>query len=847
MMDPGSEAFREMVEQASDTVLLLDTKGAVVYANAATETLFGRPPRDLLGEAFGRVVGAEQPTEIQIRHPRRGAVTADIRTARVSLEGKAYDVVYLRDVTERKRTEEQLRERVKEQTCISRVAELLLPTNAPLDETLQAVVDVLPAAWQHSDVAAARITLGSREYASEGFRETPWRQVQPIAGGSMGDGVVEVGYLEEHPEADEGPFLAEERELLRLVAIKLGEALERRHSEAALRRTNRARHVLSAGNTELLRAEDEGALLAAICRICVKAGGYRMAWAGYAEQNAAKTVRPAAQAGFEDGYLDSISITWADEPRGRGPAGRAIRTGMSQVSRDFATDSKVAPWRDEALQRGYQSAIALPLKDSSETFGVLSIYAAEPDAFDSEEIRLLNELSSDLAFGIVTLRARAEYELAKDRITHLAYFDELTALPNRNRLMEALAQAAGKLGAGQQCALVTLNVARFGEIQAGIGVVQADELLRQIADRIRGALHESELPARVGGDEFAVLLSEGGGDRARECTQRIEQAMVPPFQQGGIPISVQLRAGAAVAPDHGLSPEVLLLRSAIAVRQAKRTGTIFELYGGPTESETRHRLALITELRAAIEADQFELHYQPQVDLVAGKVTAVEALVRWRHPVRGLLPPGEFIGIAEQTGLINPLTYLVLNAALRQCSLWGKQGFYIPVAINISVNNFNDVDFDTHVEDMLRTWHVSPKLLQLEITESVLMQEPKKAHDLLVRLTTKGINISIDDFGTGFSSLSYVASLPIDALKIDRSFVIRMLESPRTRGVVAATISLARSLGIRVVAEGVDAREQADALMEMGCTEFQGFLFSPPVNADALRRWTAGFSLESYA
>lgn len=854
LMGLAGESFQQLVEQADDTILVLDADGTVVYANAATGELFGRQPEELRGESFGHVVTAEQPTEIQIHHPRRGVVTADIRSARVTLSERPFDAVYLRDVTERKRNElalsetsRQLRERVKEQTCVRRIAEILAQSQVPVDEALQSVVGVLPPAFQHPDIAVARITLGGREYASEGFSESPWRLSHAIAGGGRGDGTIEVFYTGERPDAGEDPFLDEERELLELVVLKVGQALERRQADAALLRINRALRVLSAGNSKLIHADNESALLAAICQVCVEQGGYLMAWVGFAEQDEAKSVRPAARAGREDGYLEAVPISWADDEHGGGPVGRAIRSGEPQVSQSFVSDSSLVLWRDEALRRGYESVIALPLKDASGPFGVLAIYAAEADRFDHAELRLLAELAADLAFGIVTLRDRDKYKIAQEQIVHLAYFDELTGLANRNQLMEALAQAADRLRTGEQCALLTLNVARFGNIQAGIGVWEADELLRQIAARIRDALGEHELPVRIGGDEFAVLVSNGGIDHARDCARRVERALAAPFQQAGIPISIQVRIGTALAPDHGLEPEALLLRSGMATRQAKRAGTAFEVFAGQTESESPRHLALIAELRAAIEAREFLLHYQPKVDLAAGGVSGVEALVRWPHPEHGLIPPARFIGIAEQTGLINALTYVVLDAALRQCSLWREAGFDMPVAVNISVNNFRDADIVDRITRMLRHWNVPADRLQLELTESTLMEEPARANDVLDRLERTGIDIVIDDFGTGYSSLNYVANLPIHALKIDRSFVTRMLESPRTRSVVEATVLLARSLGIRTVAEGVDAKDQAEALMAMGCTEIQGYYFSRPVEADALRHWVESFSLASYA
>lgn len=845
-MGLSKESFKQLVEQARDTIFLLDTDGIVIYANAAAEQLFGRPVADLLGQSFGYIVTAEQPTEIQIPHPHRGTITADIRSSRTTLMEQSYEIVYLRDVTKRKHAEEQLRRAT------------LIVEQSPVVLFRWEVSEGWPVVYVSENVRqwgySAQELIGGQPHFMELVHPDDLQRLM----GELNQYLPEnAAFSQEYriiTRAGEPRWVEDhtivERDTSGNPLFMQGivnDITERKRTQEALQKINRALRVLSEGNSELIHAEAEPALLEAICRLCVELGGYRMAWVGFAQQDKDKSIRPVAQAGFEDGYLDSARITWANNVRGHGPTGRAIRTGMSQVTQDILTDPSMAPCHDDALRRGYRSGVALPLNDASAAFGVLVIYADQPGAFDPEELRLLEELANHLAFGITTLRAREQHRLTEKRITHLAYFDELTELPNRNRLMEALAQVVGVTRSEtSEFALLTLNVARFGETQAGIGVRQADELLHQIATRLQSALHEGELLARIGGDEFAILLGDSGVENAQDCALRVEQALRSPFQQAGIPISVQMRIGAAIAPEHGQEPEVLLLRSGMATRQAKRSGRAFALYGGPTESESPRHLALITELRTAIEEKQFLLHYQPKVDLVTEKICGVEALVRWQHPDRGIRPPGDFIGIAEQTGLIDPLTYLVLDAALQQSSLWSEQGFDMPVAVNISVNCFYDPDFLSRIEEMLRTWNIGPGLLQLEITESTLMEEPAKIHDLLDHLRDRGIHVSIDDFGTGYSSLNYVASLPIHALKIDRSFVIKMAESERTHSVVAATIALAHTLGIRTVAEGVDAKEQAEALFSMGCSEIQGYFFSQPLTAEELRRWVADFSLDSY-
>jgi len=868
LADGADESFRALTELAPDFIAVLDLNGDIMYVSPAITRVLGYLPIEVIGRSFlefvhpdDRVEGRQDfanllgtgdivPAKLRYRH-KDGSLRVIETLAKnyADTPGVGGLLVSTRDITKHVAEQRALRGAIAEADD--------LYNNAPcgyhsLDENGVIVrINDTELRW-----------LGrTREEVLGKMRIQDLLSPQNLPLFERQFPVLKALRLVENLEFElvrkDGSTLSvllsatavtDKRGRFVMSRSTLYDITERKRAETALRRMNRALRVLSAVNSELIHMDEESGLLEAICRLSVELGGYRMAWVGFALQDEAKTVHPVAQSGIADDYLERVNVSWAEEVSGSGPTGMAIRTGTLQVNQNFRTNPRVAPWRDVALQCGYESSIALPLKDSSGTFGALMIYAAEPDAFDFEELRLLIELADDLAFGIVTLRARAQHRRAEERIAHLAYFDTLTELPNRSRLMESLAQAAGELGPGRpQLALLTLIVARFEEIQAGIGVRQADEVLRQLATRLQSALRHGELLARIGGEEFAVLLSDADPASARDCGHRIEQALIEPFQQAGLPIGVQMRIGAAIAPGHGVDPETLLLRSGIAARHAKRIGTAFVLYGGPTESEGPRYLALISELRAAIEAKQLILHYQPKVDLGAARVAGAEALVRWQHPERGLIPPGEFIRVAEQTGLIKPLTYYVLDAALHQCHRWREQDFDMPVAVNVSVHAFNDPELLGRVVESLRTWGVRPELLELEITETTLMEEPSKGQELLVRLKDQGILVSIDDFGTGYSSLSYLASLPIHALKIDRSFVIRMLASPRTHSVIAATISLARSLGIKTVAEGVDAKEQAEALFAMGCTEIQGYFFCRPVEAEQFRRWTADFSLESYA
>jgi diguanylate cyclase (GGDEF)-like protein/PAS domain S-box-containing protein len=862
---PDDSTFRTLTELAPDFVAVTDSAGVISYVSPAFERVTGYPSAHALGkdvfeflhsddrcsarDAWAGLLGGRDCTAMTLRLRHRDGSFRDLETlARRSLDAPGQGRVLLntRDVSQRVACQKAL---------------------LSAREEANDLYDGAPCGYQSLDAdgMVVRVNqtelrwLGRERAEVEGkraFSELITAASVPAFAryhGSVaaGEPVDEVELELLHREGRSLPVLlsmsAEIGPEGRIAGwdCTLHDISERRRAQSEMHKIDRQLRALHAVNGALIHAEREPELLRDVCRICVELGGYRMAWVGFASEDETRSVVPAASFGFEEGYLASGGFSWADEERGRGPTGVAIRAGTAQVNRDFLSDPRMAPWREDALQRGYRSSVALPLTDSARVIGALMIYAADPDAFDPLEVGLLQDVAGDLAFGISALRARARQALADAQLQKLAFIDELTGLPNRNALLGALGRAAASLKSGATTfALLSINIVRFGDIQTGLGVRKADDVLRHFAVRVQGAMRPGEMLARSGGDEFAVLLPEAGAAQARDCCDRIEQALIEPFRLAGIPITVLVRVGAALAPEHGVDAEVLHLHSGMAGRQARNKGQTFALYGGPTEEETPQHLALISELRSAIEGDELIVHYQPKVDLKSGRIAGVEALVRWRHPRRGLVPPGSFIPLAEQTGLIRPLTYRVLRTALQQHRRWHCEGFSVPVAVNVSVHSLNDPDFLARIDQLLQEGTLDDtESLLLEITESAMMEEPARMLDLLVHLKERGVSVSIDDFGTGYSSLSYVARLPIEALKIDRSFVVEMMESERTRSVVAATIALARSLGIKTVAEGVEAKEQVDLLAALGCDQVQGYFLCRPVDADALRQWADGFSL----
>ncbi len=614
-----------------------------------------------------------------------------------------------------------------------------------------------------------------------------------------------------------------------------------------LHRANRALRVLTTVNQALIQGESEPTLLNLVCKALVDQGGYQSAWVGFAEHDQDKSIRPVAQYGTADGFLDHLAISWADTVRGRGPAGTAARTGTVQVSRDLGSDPRVLVWRAEALKHGYASSIALPLVAGLDTFGVLSIYSSATDAFDAEEVALLKELAADLAFGVNTHRSNLERQRAEASVERLSNFDLLTALPNRTRLISHLGEAIQRAGSGTDgVALMMLSVDRFSEIQEGVGIVGADDLLKKVAMRLAGAVESGQFIARIADDSFAIVILQGDAQRAHELAKHIQRTMTDPFDLAGVPLDVRTTSGIALFPAHGASADALIRRSDIAVRRARAAGIEYALYSGKGETESPQRLILLAELRKAIKDDELLLHYQPKIDVRARTVCAVEALVRWPRPGRGMVPPKDFIPQAEQIGLIKPLTDWVLSAAWRQIIRWQRLGIEMPIAVNVSSNNLRDPDLLRQLVALGAQAGGRLDLLQLEVTESALMEDPEQSHDILSRIRDLGIHIFLDDFGTGYSSLSYIAALPIHAVKIDRSFIVRMMEHERHRAVVIAAISLAHSLGMRVIAEGVETADQANAVIELGCDEIQGFFFSRPVPADVFLHWKVGFRWEEF-
>jgi diguanylate cyclase (GGDEF)-like protein len=602
------------------------------------------------------------------------------------------------------------------------------------------------------------------------------------------------------------------------------------------RRLYRALRTLSAGNRTLARAHDEETLLHEMVQAIVAQGGYRMAWIGYADHDERKTIRLMAHAGVEEGIFEIFPLSWADE--NRTPTALALQSGAPRVGHLLQEDPALAHLHAEQRKRGYVSVSAFPLIIDGRVGGNLSIIASEADAFGEEEINVLSELAEDVAFGIAAIRSRKRQEEAEAALRHMALHDGVTGLPNRalfaTRLETLVRQAPPTV-----CpfAVARLAIDQFREVSEMLGVDQGNDLLLQVARRLEGLIEGEDLLARVSDDEFALLWCDTDADRAVRKAGRVLALLDEPLSLADFAVDARARLGIALYPGHGNDPDALMRRAAVAAREARQTPARYAVFTGNLDRECSRNLSLIAELHRAIAGGQLRLYCQPKVDIASGVPRGAEALVRWAHPDKGMIGPDRFIKLAENAGLIAPLTDWVLGAAFRQLYAWQAEGLTMPLAINLSARDLLDARLVDRIRGHFLTWGVEPATVQFELTESALLEDPARSLETLDRLKDLGVQLAVDDFGTGYSSLSYLQRLPADSIKIDQSFVSRMMAHEGSDAIVRSTIDLGHDLGLSVTAEGVEDLETWRRLAALKCDLAQGYFVSPPIPANELAAW----------
>ncbi len=464
-------------------------------------------------------------------------------------------------------------------------------------------------------------------------------------------------------------------------------------------------------------------------------------------------------------------------------------------------------------------------------------------------IALLHEFTPEVAIQLVQFGAQdslVKSELTPDRLSvsiqcamsraHMAHYDSLTGLPNRALLFDRLTHAINQSRRyGQELAVLFIDLDRFKFVNDTMGHEAGDTVLKAVASRIRECLRDSDTVARLGGDEFIALVTNlDRAVSAAPVASKIVESVSQPIMIGANAATVSPSIGIALFPDDAEDADELMRYADAAMYQAKQAGgQCYQFYRPDMNSAALRRIGLGVALQRAIRDDEFELHYQPQIDLETGLVVGLEALVRWRHPERGLIPPDQFIPLAEELGLMPALGDLILGLACNQIAEWQRRNLpVLRVAVNLSAQQFNQDDLQEHVEQWIAQTGLDASLLEVELTESSIMQDPEAAASILSRLSQTGVRVSIDDFGTGYSSLAYLKRFPLDALKIDRSFVQDVTSDASDAAIVRTVIALAQHLGLHVVAEGVETAEQLAFLRANSCQFAQGFYFSRPVPAD---------------
>lgn len=609
-----------------------------------------------------------------------------------------------------------------------------------------------------------------------------------------------------------------------------------------LEQASRALKVLSAGNRAMLRASDEGELLDSMCNAIVESGNYPMALIYYCDEGEPATLKLVSQCYSKRGPYSRYPATDERSPylEASNLIREAIMLGEALVSHNVHQEPL-----SNNMDAGYnRSSIACPLRHHGAVIGALVIYDNRFDSFTPDETVVLSEAADDLAFGIGILRARVAQKQIEENLYQINHFDALTGLANSNLFTETLALAIESAKRESQTfAILQTNIERLSEINDTLGFDQGDLVLREFGNRLSIAISEHGTVARLRGDEFAILLPGGDIKTALNAVRDVTEALAMPFQLAGVPLDLSTKFGIATFPEHGTTLHELFRHVDIATHQAKRKGlqqVVFDPISNPHQAQ---RLAMAAELKQAIENGDLVLYLQPKVKQSTREVCGAEGLVRWQHREKGLIPPCDFIELAEHTGLIKPLTEWVINAAQALLHDWAGTDVIVPIAVNLSPRNFRDDNLVEKIQSSLRHWRTPEGLLEIEITESTVMDDADFAIGVLHQLRQLGILLSIDDFGTGYSSLAYLQRLPVDYIKIDQSFVRQMASSRDSAAIVRSTIDLVHDLGRKAIAEGVETQENWDSLALLGCDILQGYLLAKPMPANEFPDWVRQFRI----
>ena len=616
-----------------------------------------------------------------------------------------------------------------------------------------------------------------------------------------------------------------------IVVSMVRDVTDRKQAELRISQLNRVHAMLSGINTLIVRAQHRGELFTDACRIAVEAGGFVMAWIGILDRGALEIV-PVASVGATEALLKCIEEGVSMRDAATVPASPTVRVirGKQSIVVDDAQAGSAAAFPRPYTEAGIHSFAEFPLIVADEAVGVFALYARENGFFHRDEMKLLTELAGDVAFAIDHLDKQ-------ERLVYLSYYDPLTGLANRVLFLDRVTQRLNDAAQdGQKIALVLIDIERFKNINDTLGLPAGDALLKQVAVWLTHRVGDAGRVARLDADHFALVLPAvtSAGDLASLLEKARDVFLKHSFQWNGVSYRLAAKTGVALFPEDGADADTLFRNAEAALKNAKNRGDHSLFYAEKMTATVAGRLSLENQLRQALEREQFVLHYQPKFSVATGKLTGAEALIRWNDPHTGLVPPGRFIPILEETGLIREVGRWALAKAVEEYLCWRRAGLgAVRIAVNVSPLQLGNRGFVAEFEKVIGIDPLAVAGVELEITESLIMADVKHSIATLQRIRGLGVTVAIDDFGTGFSSLSYLAKLPVTTLKIDRSFVVDMAAPPQANALVSMIIQLAHSLQLSVVAEGVETEEQLELLRSLGCDQTQGYLLGRPVPSAA--------------
>jgi PAS domain S-box-containing protein/diguanylate cyclase (GGDEF)-like protein len=851
------ERTRLILESALDAVVVMDAAGCIVDWNSQAVITFGWAREDVVGKSLAEIIVPARYREAHKQGLRKflkmGAgriINKRMELSAIHRDGHEFPIEltvspirhggglifssFIRDLTERKQAEQALvRLRRRSELILESVGEgihgidmegRIIFENSVAAKLLGYTVDELSGKLAHE----------AMHHSREDGSAFPVEQCAIHV--ALHDGVTRTVGDEVFWRKDGTSFPVEyttapirnERNEITGAVVAFRDITDRKESENKIARLNRVYAVLSGINTLIVRVRNRDELYKEACRIAIEQGGFCMSLICIADRGSMKIV-PVASAGKDAELLTAIeTLLLSSEGAPITMVARAMMGKKAIVSNDSQSDPQVL-LGERYAKSGVRSVAVLPLIASNESVGVLALYANEIEFFHEEEIKLLTDLTGNMSFAL-------DHIEKEEKLNYLAYYDALTGLANRSLFLERVAQyTRGAASGDHSLALILFDLERFKSINDSLGVPAGDSLLRQVAEWLTRMVGDAGLLARLGSDHFAVVLPQL--KQGQDVRQFVEKAMDGfldhPFRLNDAVFRISAKAGIALFPDHGAMAETLFKNAEAALKNAKSTGEPYLLYTQKMSAGVSGKLTLENKLRRAIDNQEFVLHYQPKVNLLSGKLTGAEALLRWNDPETGLVAPSRFIPVLEETGLIHDVGRWAMRKALEDYLRWRDNGTAIVrIAVNVSPLQLRNRSFLVEIERALSVDVQAAAGLELEITEGVIMGDVKHSISILQAIRKMGITVAIDDFGTGFSSLSYLAKLPVDTVKVDRSFVVDMTTGPSGLALMSTIISLAHSLNLKVVAEGVETDEQSRLLRLLGCDEMQGFVFSKPVPSE---------------